>query len=176
MKSEIVLLFELLKSAIAETPALSSLSGDVEALENKAKAIAAAEVLGTIPLPLQNGEVPPPVPAPANPHRKNSVEEVVAVGDFYIWPDRKNVTLFLPRDTSPITLPVNCEGGWTLYGSDDFPTIAPSIFRDPPRGYHGYLQNGVLTADLNPAPGATPPVPPVEAEPVPVDQRDGYCP
>jgi hypothetical protein len=64
MKSEIVLLFELIKSAIAETPAFLSLSGDVEALENKAKAIAAAEVLDdkTIPLPLQNGDVPPPVP------------------------------------------------------------------------------------------------------------------
>jgi len=94
--------------------------------------------------------------------RRNSSAEVVQVGDFHIYGDKTAICVWLPRDTSAITLPIfdankpEHINDWVLTGTDDAPTLTPSIFRDPPNGYHGFLNAGVFTDDLNPPCPITP--------------------
>lgn len=81
-----------------------------------------------------------------------SLDEVKVIGDYCIDrrdPKRPVIFIFLPHDTVPSCLrlyQVNREGGdqawWQLTGSDEKPTLSPSIHA--PDLWHGYLRDGQL--------------------------------
>ncbi len=71
------------------------------------------------------------------------------VGDFYITPDRSAIVIRLPPPASipaaRLSLVANDDGPhWTLTGTDDAPTLEPSI-HDVGR-WHGWLRAGKLIA------------------------------
>lgn len=81
-----------------------------------------------------------------------SLEEVRAIGDYMIdrrIPEKPLIFIFLPHDTVPSRLrlyPLQKEGGdntwWLLTGTDERPTLSPSIHA--PGLWHGYLRDGQL--------------------------------
>jgi len=81
----------------------------------------------------------------------NSESEVMerGVGAFFInraRPDRPRIFLWIPGDSCPANLPCWDTGSnawWTLSGTDDKPTLSPSILS--PNIWHGYLTNGEFT-------------------------------
>jgi hypothetical protein len=104
--------------------------------------------------------------------RKNSTAEVISVGDYCIREDRQYIKVCVP-DENPETgraklyLPLTPTdpNGWTLSGTDDVPTLRPSICVNPPTGWHGFLTNGVFSSAQG-QPQTTPTVPPTPPAPV----------
>lgn len=123
------------------------------------KALALAQDIGNF---ATVESLPPQRPA-SDGRKAESLDDVTAPGDFFVDrtnPDAPKVLLFVPGDDSPRFLSVH-EGetgyGWKLTGTDDAPTLTPSINAFASDGttsiYHGYLQAGKFTPDLNkPAP------------------------
>lgn len=79
--------------------------------------------------------------------RKNSIGDVVAPGDYFIdrtRADRPALFLIVPGDKIPSRLPLWNNGGehWEFSGTDDKPTLSPSI--NCPGTWHGYLTEGVF--------------------------------
>ena len=90
-----------------------------------------------------------------------SCGEIKAVGDYCIDRSRPNHPMFiiwLPRDSNPsrlrlyqVTKTIDKDGKevvcgdsshWVLTGSDEKPTLSPSI--NHPGVWHGHLENGIL--------------------------------
>jgi Family of unknown function (DUF6527) len=74
------------------------------------------------------------------------------VGDFYIDQKNSRISIWLPGDTMPADLPIRIKDqadtnpkAWLWDGDLEKPTLSPSIFVNPPHGWHGWLVKGVLT-------------------------------
>lgn len=78
---------------------------------------------------------------------KGSSAEVLKIGDFHLYDDRSHILLFCPGDTNPTLLPLQPSDphGWVLSEHVLGITLTPSIFRDAPHGWHGWMTDGVLS-------------------------------
>jgi len=70
-------------------------------------------------------------------------------GEPWQGPDGKTLMVRLPSGHDwCVDGPSSSGGGWTRTGTVPNITAMPSIWDRRPNGYHGWLQNGVLTDDL----------------------------
>lgn len=87
-----------------------------------------------------------PVPA----RRVNSVKELTKEGDYLIdrtTPDKPRILCIIPGDVGFAGLPLfpNQGAHWEFSGTDDKPTLNPSILSRGSLGdWHGYLTDGVF--------------------------------
>lgn len=86
------------------------------------------------------------IDCPAGSFRDPSIQ----VGDMWRWPDqdrdgRECWIIMLPgRAIWYSTLATAQGGGWDFTGIAPAVSVSPSIWVDPPRGWHGWVRDGEL--------------------------------
>lgn len=90
---------------------------------------------------------------PIQCHRRvtGGLPTLINPGDFF-WTytkddDKHPIKLWYKNphgDIGSITIKSNKREGWDWDRNLDSPTIKPSIFENPPNGWHGFITNGMM--------------------------------
>jgi Family of unknown function (DUF6527) len=93
---------------------------------------------------------------------KADYNELKQPGDFFFSPNKDHIVIFIPGE-GIVGLTIHTADkpqldpkvtSWLWDGDADHPTLSPSIFINPPSGWHGWLTKGFLS---NVSPSGPPP-------------------